>query len=681
MAYKSQYQKVYYQGTSTGRPREARDSELNQISNALSNFNKSFAGFTEKYKTEQQNEAQDVFDNLKAQGITDPDKIKKMIDDGDERVANLKGYYAKAVVDANFGLAHAIDDFNNIETQVANTTGGDETGEAMANLNIDSLFQTEDGNPLRVLDTQTKSYTRAYTDSMNSMRIKLEEKQSVAKGLLLNKQTNDAAFLMMTKAWEQGGIESIKQLREDKVVTEKFINKDDWNKNILNFMEQRATLIASGILKDPSEFNKIIKYLTEKRGKGDSLPSFLETPGTQEQATKILKSISTAVNSGSKKLNIEKMFFDGEGHKDVWNGEPISLSDKKEAQASIYEKIVTLVDEEAKIWETNPSNRGQTFPKEDKVNAYIASIMSKNAIVFYPWKEELELGLGIINNTNIFQVDQIPQFMKGLERFKLLKRLGQDNNPIADYLTGKEEIFYEGVLALQKNGMELNDAVAKMWQVQNMPSAVKVFENPDDEIQSAIEEKFKFWFKDDADTTFQVQEAIRIAKIFTMTGANEGAAMEKAVEMIQSSYIAVDGILWNKRKMPGLSADSTFHQELTDKSKFLSNHVAEKSNGFYEQDDLVLAPWFGNMFVVMDRSTMAPVSIEGKAYAFTFNEVFNGNSEFNKKYLEGAVWNKTLTERNDKMIKIIEGVDIPNINNVDELQLYNQMKEDFEVIK
>ena len=41
--------------------------------------------------------------------------------------------------------------------------------------------------------------------------------------------------------------------------------------------------------------------------------------------------------------------------------------------------------------------------------------------------------------------------MKGLERFKLLKRLGQDNNPVADYLTGKEEIFYEGVLALQKN--------------------------------------------------------------------------------------------------------------------------------------------------------------------------------------------------------------------------------------
>ena len=42
MAYESQYKPVYYQRTSTGRPREAKDSELNQISNSLKNFNKSF---------------------------------------------------------------------------------------------------------------------------------------------------------------------------------------------------------------------------------------------------------------------------------------------------------------------------------------------------------------------------------------------------------------------------------------------------------------------------------------------------------------------------------------------------------------------------------------------------------------------------------------------------------------
>ena len=144
MAYKSQYVPVRFQATSTGRPREAKDSELNQISNALSNFNKSFGKFTEAYKTEQQNEAQDVFDNLKAQNITDPEEIKKLIDKGDPRVANLKGYYTQAVVNSNFGLSHAIEDFNNIQTKVSNITGGDEKGDAMANLNIDRLFQSVD---------------------------------------------------------------------------------------------------------------------------------------------------------------------------------------------------------------------------------------------------------------------------------------------------------------------------------------------------------------------------------------------------------------------------------------------------------------------------------------------------------------------------------------------------------
>ena len=681
MAYKSQYVPVRFQATSTGRPREAKDSELNQISNALKNFNKSFSVFTENYKTKQQDEAQDVFDNLKAQGITDPDEIKKMIDAGDERVANLKGHYAKAVIDANFGLAHAIEDFNNVETQVANITAGDETGESMANLNVDSLFQTEDGNPLRVLDTQTKSYTRAYTDSMNQMRLKLDEKVAVAKGLLMNKKTNDAAFLMIGKAWEQNKSDGLKELRFDKVVNEKFVNKNDYDKNVLNYLEQRATLIANGIVGDPSEFKQIIDYLKGKRGKDGKIPSFLETPDHQEQATKIITAITSAVNSGTKKLNIEKMFFDGEGHKEVWNGEKISLADKKVAQDSIYNKIVTLVDEEAKIWESNPANRGQKFPKEDKVNAYIASIMSKNAIVFYPWKEELELGLGIINSTNVFQVDQVPQFIKGYERFKILKRLGQDNNPVADYLTGKEEIFYEGVLSLEKNGMELQDAVATMWKVQNMPNVEKRFENVDDEIQSSIEEAFKFWFKDDADTTAQVQEAIRISKILVATGTNETLARDKAIDMIKKSYIAVDGILWNKRKMPGLDGDATFHAELTKKSVFLATEVANKSNSFYEPEDLVLAPWFGNMFVVMDRNTMAPVSIDGKAYAFSYTEIFNNNSEFNKKFLDESEWNKILKERNEKLLKVYTGDDVPTFNTVDDMNAYNEMKDGLKIVK
>ena len=332
MAYESQYKPVYYQRTSTGRPREAKDSELNQISNSLKNFNKSFAKFTDNYKTEQQNEAQDVFDNLKAQGITDPDEIKKLIDKGDPRVANLKGYYTQAIVNANFGLSHAIEDFNNINMKVANITGGDEKGDAMANLNIDSLFQSVDendnptGNPIRDLSTQDKSYTRAYTDSMNQMRLELEQKVSIAKGLQLNRQTNAASFQIIAKAWEQGGgwveekgvdegtpdyttekifhsstrVEDLEKLRTDKVVNEKFINKDDWNKQVLDYFEQVVNLQDTGLITDPQMLSDIVTYLTMNRGSKKDLPSYLRTPKTQEQATKIIDAIKGKVATSSK---------------------------------------------------------------------------------------------------------------------------------------------------------------------------------------------------------------------------------------------------------------------------------------------------------------------------------------------------------------------------------------------
>ena len=81
----------------------------------------------------------------------------------------------------------------------------------MANLDVDSLFQSVDendnptGNPMRDLSTQDKSYTRAYTDSINQMRVELDSKVALAKGLQLNRQTNATAFQIIAKSWEQGG--------------------------------------------------------------------------------------------------------------------------------------------------------------------------------------------------------------------------------------------------------------------------------------------------------------------------------------------------------------------------------------------------------------------------------------------------------------------------------------------
>ena len=265
MAYKSQVKSVGYQRTSVGRQRTSPTNELSQIAESLKGFNKSFDKFTVNYKDEQQNDAQLVFDTLKTQGITDPEEIKKLIDKGDPRVANLKGYYTQAIVDSNFGLAHAIEDFNNINLQVADITGGDENGDAMANLDVNKLLQTDEGNPLRDLNTQSKSYNRTYTESLNKMRLELDSKVSVAKGLQLNRATNAASFQIIAKAWEQGGAwvdnsnlkrdknnetdemettgesiyhtstrtKDLEQLRNDKVVGEKFINKDE-SKNSQN---------------------------------------------------------------------------------------------------------------------------------------------------------------------------------------------------------------------------------------------------------------------------------------------------------------------------------------------------------------------------------------------------------------------------------------------------------------
>jgi len=80
------------------------------------------------------------------------------------------------------------------------------------------------------------------------------------------------------------------------------------------------------------------------------------------------------------------------------------------------------------------------------------------------------------------------------------------------------------------------------------------------------------------------------------------------------------------------------------------------------------------MFVVMDRNTMAPVSVEGKSFAFTYSEIFNNNSKFNKAFLDNANWNKVLKERNERLLKLYKGEELPQYNEVDDIVKYENMK-------
>ena len=633
MAYKSQYVPIRYQSTSTGRPREAKDSELNQISNALKNFNKDFANFTEAYKTEQQNEAQDVFDNLKAQGITDPDEIKKLIDKGDPRVANLKGYYTQAIVNSNFGLAHAIEDFNNIQTKINNITGGDEKSDAMANLDIDSLFQTEDGNPLRNLETQDKSYTRAYTDSMNQMRLQLDEKQSIAKGLQLNRQTNAATFQIIAKAWEQGGgyvetkavgpggafeekiihgstrVKNLEELRADKVVNEKFINKDEWNKQVLDYFEQVVDLKDTGLITDPQMLTDIVTYLTMKRGKDGKLPSYLRTPKTQEQATKIISSIKGKLATSSKlAIGVDLI---SKGH--AYKKDEVSYVNKDgETKIGLSDDDIndSIVVWEKTILEPHVNNLVATgeIPKELKeftMFQLTQKMLDSNGIQHPTWKNEITMGFDSINvikvagNEDTIDPSGIDIATRGFERYQQLRAIYGENIP-TKYVGTDAATFYEIVNNLMRNtNMGKERAMLKAYQAVNNPTLKYAdLKMNKQEIYDDVKDNFDKWFDegipwitgiigfnkedlpdwvkiftkkqkafdwDDVDMTLIQQRATMTATAMVSAGMKKEDAIKFAIAEVASRHTLVDGVLINNSSFPEADAN-----KLTEKSQAIA---------------------------------------------------------------------------------------------------------------
>jgi hypothetical protein len=633
MAYKSQYVPIRYQSTSTGRPREAKDSELNQISNALKNFNKDFANFTEAYKTEQQNEAQDVFDNLKAQGITDPDEIKKLIDKGDPRVANLKGYYTQAIVNSNFGLAHAIEDFNNVQTQVNNITGGDEKGDAMANLDIDSLFQTKDGNPLRNLETQDKSYTRAYTDSMNQMRLGLEEKQSIAKGLQLNRQTNAATFQIIAKAWEQGGgyvetkkvgpggqfeekiihgstrVKNLEELRTDKVVNEKFINKDEWNKQVLDYFEQVVDLKDTGLITDPQMLTDIVTYLTMKRGKDGKLPSYLRTPKTQEQATKIISAIKGKLATSSKLAIGVDLISKGHAYK---KDEVSYVNKDNETKIGLSNDDIndSIIVWEKTILEPHVNNLVATgeIPKELKeftMFQLTQKMLDSNGIQHPTWKNEITMGFDSINvikvagNEDTIDPSGIDIATRGFERYQQLRAIYGENIP-TKYVGTDAATFYEIVNNLMRNtNMGKERAMLKAYQAVNNPTLKYAdLKMNKQEIYDDVKDNFDKWFDegipwitgiigfnkedlpdwvkiftkkqkafdwDDVDMTLIQQRATMTATAMVSAGMKKEDAIKFAIAEVASRHTLVDGVLINNSSFPEADAN-----KLTEKSQAIA---------------------------------------------------------------------------------------------------------------
>ena len=666
--YNNRVSNIYSGGTNAGKPNINRDSESNQIARALGSFDKTFAKFSTAYGDEKKEKAQTVFARLENEGITDPKEIKKLIDKNDPRVADLQNQWATSVVDVNFAVTHAINDANQVKKNIFETIGNEtDTGLTMADVNLDEQF----GKVTRDFTNMSNSYVRAYDSAWSKVKLDLQADKLEADAVQLNLNKRSAAHTQVVDSWEKtpGKRSDMLKLWYNSKTDKKgkgFLLPEEANKTILNFLEERATTTT-----DVAELKEIYNIVLEKRGKKSELPSFRNDINHQEQSTRILTKLKGKVNKVKTEVNVEQMFYEGKAHKSVYNGVIVGDEKKKLAEESIYKKLSLYVDEQAeKHYAENPHHHPnqKDFDKEILLDSYVASLMSINARVFSPWKDELDKGLGVINNTNIFDIEKVEDFKIGYERFKKLKALGQDNSPTADYLSGKAEIFYEGVLTLEEvGGFDTNQAVTKMWQIINSPDQYKEYNNDSESIQSEIESKFDplLWFGTPADVTMQVQEALRLTRIFKLTGVNETDASEKAIKLVAKSYVAVDGMLWNRRNMPnGNPANS---KELTKRSQFISNEVAKTTNGMYTADDLVLAPFYGNQFVVMARDTMAPIQVNGRAFAFNYADVISNQGEL-AKLVKNADWNKVQRERNIGILKIITNANFENLNAKEEMR-------------
>ncbi len=652
--YNNRVSNIYSGGTNEGRPSIERDSESKQIARALGSFDKSFAKFSEAYGEQKKEKAQSTFARLENEGITDPKEIKKLIDKNDPRVADLQNQWATSVIDVNFAVTHAINDANQVKKNIFEIIGDETvTGLTMADVNLDEEF----GKVSRNFTDMSNSYVRAYDTAWNKVKLELQADKLEADAKQLNLNKRSAAHTQVVDSWEKtpGKRSDMLKLWYNSKTDKKgkgFLLPEEANKTILNFLEERATTTN-----DVAELKEIYEIVLEKRGKKSELPSFRNDINHQEQSTRILTKLKGKVNKVKTEVNVEQMFYDGKAHKSVYNGITVGEEKKKLAEESIYKKLSLFVDEKAKEhYAENPHHHPnqKDFDKEILLDSYVASLMSINARVFSPWKDELDKGLGIINNTNIFDIEKVEDFKIGYERFKKLKALGMDDSPNkdADYLDGRAEVFYEGVNSLEQVGMGTNEAVAKMWQIVNSPDQYKEFDKASGDIESELTDAFDPWFGEGADVTMQIQEAIRLTRIFKLTGVNESKAKEKAIEMVAKSYVQVDGMLWNRRNMPhGNPANA---KELTKRSQFISNEVAKATNGMYEAVDLVLAPFYGNQFVVMARDTMAPIQVNGRAFAFSYSEVIGNKGELANMVLN-ADWNKVLRERGNGILRIIDG--------------------------
>jgi hypothetical protein len=389
----------------------------------------------------------------------------------------------------------------------------------------------------------------------------------------------------------------------------------------------------------------IVTYLTAKRGKDGSLPSYLRTPQTQEQATNIIKGIKGRVAGSTKIATTIDLLTKGEAYKK----DEVVYLDKNGNQKTglgegdLAEGIVT--------WSTNLARphieqevANGNIPKDLQEMALFqltSKMLDSNGVVHPTWKNELSMGFTSLNvikaagNDATLDPNGVDIFDRGLARWTKLNMNYGGKIP-GKYLSTEESTFYQSVDNLMRNtNMGKEAAILKTFEAVTNPTfnhANKLVDK--DKIQKSIRSQFNKWgderdgspitgllflddentwdmFKasnpkfrwEDVDMSVLQQRAEMTAMTMYKSGANNlEDSVEWAIKEVVSRHTLVDGTMVNNSSFPNVSSET-----LTDNSRFVAKAFAKVWEDKYRaegRDDNMLEEGAFNPFKANDRGDL-----------------------------------------------------------------------------
>lgn len=648
MVYKSPVQNIYYQGTSGGRPNTPRTNELEQVANALSNFEKDFRSFGKSYVNNKQKIAQNVFEQLKAEGITDPDEIKELIKNGDPRVKGLDSQYAAAVTDVNFGIAHAMQDRKSIEENVV--------GQNLAKINLDEQFESVN----RTFDGMSSSYIRGYNEIFDKFRIDINGKKLEADALQLIKDKQGTFYTQLDTSLaaldnNKDRLEAVEMLIQTKE-EEGFLSFDQMNDTVLDYLDNQVDIFKT-VGADPETLDFIVSALTSKRGKNKQLPSFLDNKDTAEKSIKILNEIYSKSSEGLSTMDFMTMMI-AEPHKLLKKG------DKDKAILGWQTLITNQVDD---------AITKNIIPEEQRDFWIMNGVFDKTKGFIHPeWKNALEIGFNAVTPYDFINVDrqitqpEINKIELGLKHYKFLRSKGQAHL----YLSDDQKSFYNGVEHLTTAGKTYQEAISIISKTltdnidnKAIPNAMKM------EIESSLDGAFNGFFADkfggvgNYDIGIAMEKAMALAEIYYnfgmpleaideewfFTGNAAEGAVETALNDVINSFSLIDNVL-----VPNAALENKNPKVITERSRFIAERWVEENNVLdYDADDIFLKPIQGGWFVLSQKNTQMPViQDDGTFVYFSASQVLDdytpkgvtgdmtyGQSERQDKYIDSTLEN------------------------------------------